>query len=460
MPLVFTLEDFLPTSPQLGGHMLHPIAATVRWLKGRLRRIQPKAMKPDLFPKVCHVWERLIDSEFELQNSADYAPHGWPPSMTLRDQGECIDDSQECDDDEIPFPSESGTEALVAHCLFKTYLAFDEAQGDGSDSGTDGGRARSFAETINYLLDEKEDETHPPHIAKEHVGALFAVIASSRLSDAERWLLGCGDPLSWGPEMGDDTALELAWHAVAEALELTHCAEVLIGKRVEPALKPVYDASYILGHDTLRIEFNGQTITLQNKHGGFYYLGHVLRKAEESDPFLDVVVLHKSYTNGLRRLAGAPVHGEFGTHEQEPAGNVHGMPVDAILDKKAIEDYQQRLREIDADLEAEKRMPNPAKRKELEKSRDFLIAELKASLTQKGTSKSFANSKDGKFKLSVGRKIERAIKAIEKKAPSLASHFSGAIQGIHSGKVRYERPEDGPFWDVNFPNSSRNRQSV
>jgi len=131
-------------------------------------------------------------------------------------------------------------------------------------------------------------------------------------------------------------------------------------------------------------------------------------------------------------------------YNEKPLAFVNG---DKQLDKKAKEDYQKRLEEIDSQLGIVIKNGDIGTQEKLEEEKQVLITEL-INATGFGNRSKKLSPEFEKYRLSTGQAIVRTMKKIESYIPELAQHLRDAINNPYSGTSLSYHPAKPIDWEL------------
>jgi tetratricopeptide (TPR) repeat protein len=147
-------------------------------------------------------------------------------------------------------------------------------------------------------------------------------------------------------------------------------------------------------------------------------------------------------SKGLRDLSVLLARPDQQTHVSELAG-APGLPTSdtgPVADRRALADYRDRLRRIDAELDSAD--AGPAEAEALSREREALLAELSAT-TGLGGRPRVAGSSTERMRKAVTYRIRHAIARIAGAHPELGRHLRASV---HTGTWCSYRPEHGVDW--------------
>jgi hypothetical protein len=126
----------------------------------------------------------------------------------------------------------------------------------------------------------------------------------------------------------------------------------------------------------------------------------------------------------------------------DPAAADRAAPSQPVLDRAAIQQYRQRLSQLDKEIDAFESGDTEGTAGEAEavararSERDWLLAELSANAGLGGRSRAFADGRE-RARLAVGRAIRRAFGHIDRADPVIGAHLRAAV---HTGAHCWYRP--------------------
>lgn len=184
-----------------------------------------------------------------------------------------------------------------------------------------------------------------------------------------------------------------------------------------PAVQPEQqapDSVFLADGDHWTISFVGQSIRLQDLKG-IRYLHHLL-----SRPGVEVHALEL-----VAACRDAPDPSPRG-----PAPDIDlaaGGDLGASLDRRAKEQYRQRLVEIEEDLEEAHRMGDEGRAARAEVDREFLVRELSRAIGLGGRDRRTGSDAE-RARVSVTRAVRLALARIDKHHAKLGAHLTHAIR--------------------------------
>lgn len=150
-------------------------------------------------------------------------------------------------------------------------------------------------------------------------------------------------------------------------------------------------------------------------------------------------------SKGMRDLAtllGAPgraVHVTELTGSPAASGSAQ-----AVLDRRALAEYRNRLAELDTELSAAAHDHDAARLRAAEREREFLLAELTGSVGLGGRSRSFADPTE-RARKAVSARVHDAIDRIDEVHPALGRHLA---KSVRTGAFCVYEPEHPVRWAV------------
>jgi predicted ATPase len=188
---------------------------------------------------------------------------------------------------------------------------------------------------------------------------------------------------------------------LAEEMRETDTARLMVEllqktSRVEPTRRAVLRPE----HGTWHIEFGGTSVHAPDLKG-FWHIRELVARPHQPVPALSLI----------------------GAERNEPVASADAGP---MLDRHALREYRQRLRELDDELDAAAMRSDTARQHDLNAERDALIAELKRA-TGLGGQPRRSGSPAEKARLNVTRTIRHAIADLAARAPELATHLDESI---------------------------------
>lgn len=150
---------------------------------------------------------------------------------------------------------------------------------------------------------------------------------------------------------------------------------------------------------------------------GLHYLGTLLANPRVEFRALDLIV------------AGARSRGVSGV--AVPELGVDSQDGFVVLDDQAKAAYRQRIRDLEADIEAAEEASDIGRAERARAELDFLVAELTAALGLGGRDR-VTGSPVERARVSVTKAIRRAVERIAKADPDLAVHLS---ESVRTGRI-------------------------
>jgi hypothetical protein len=148
---------------------------------------------------------------------------------------------------------------------------------------------------------------------------------------------------------------------------------------------------------------------------------------------------------GLRDLAYLLARPAVEVHVRELAGaGASGGDAGDVIDRRALEQYRRRLRELDADLVEAEDHHDRARAEQMRIEREFLLAELRAAVGLGGRARR-AGDPGERARKAVSGRIRQAIDRIENDAPALARHLRNSVK---TGTFCVYRPESAVNWQL------------
>ena len=187
-------------------------------------------------------------------------------------------------------------------------------------------------------------------------------------------------------------------------------------------------------HDTVyEIAGPGELVHLEWM-AGLGYIGKLLRRPGEAIRFTELI---------------ADDTPERATEAAEQTAN-ESLGLDQwsdqpVLDKQALREYRERLREIEAELDDARKYNDSGKQERLEEEKRGILAGVR-SATGLGDKARNLNSDIDKLRSRISMAIGRVCKKLEEQqAPKLAEHFRESISA-EKGAFRYAPTLEIPPW--------------
>jgi tetratricopeptide (TPR) repeat protein len=151
---------------------------------------------------------------------------------------------------------------------------------------------------------------------------------------------------------------------------------------------------------------------------GFRYVERLLVEPGREFHVLDLVAVEQgTLPTNSHAVGPVDLDGQVGN-----AGS--GLP---MLDEAARNAYRRRLAEIDDDIDTAALMNDPARRQRAEQEREFLLAELTASVGLGGRLRSVGSDAE-RARTAVTRSIRYALEQLARHQPAMSGHLEHAIR--------------------------------
>jgi tetratricopeptide (TPR) repeat protein len=152
--------------------------------------------------------------------------------------------------------------------------------------------------------------------------------------------------------------------------------------------------------------------------------------------------VHVRHAKGVADLAVLLANGgrEVHVRELEGVAGAGGSSHQEMLDPTAVEQYRQRLRDLEGDLDEADRHGDLARAAALAAERDTLVDQLTHAFGLAGRTRSVATDPDERLRKAVSARVRASIDRIEQLDPHLGRHLRSSIRTGFWCSYQPERP--------------------
>jgi hypothetical protein len=157
--------------------------------------------------------------------------------------------------------------------------------------------------------------------------------------------------------------------------------------------------------------------------------------------------VHVRHAKGIADLAVLLARGGREVHVRELAGTAGegGLSEQPVLDSTAVEQYRERLRDLEEDLDEADRHGDPARAATLAAERDALVEQLTQAFGLAGRARSVAADPDERLRKAVSARVRASIDRVEALDPPLGRHLRSSVR---TGFWCSYQPEQPVHWTV------------
>jgi len=206
-----------------------------------------------------------------------------------------------------------------------------------------------------------------------------------------------------------------------------------------PSPEPTCHHRFVQRGKNWLLEFDGYVVPMSDSRG-MKYLAQLLRQ-----PGLEIHVLdlERAVEGGLDPAARIDHRAVSDVLEELSTASVGIGDSWPVFDDQARKAYQQRISELEEEIEAAEEMGNADQAEALRSEKGAILDHLKAATGLGGRVREWGSAAE-KARSNITQAIKRALKEVEAVHPALAAHLKSVSTGYYCS---YKPLGDPPAWE-------------
>lgn len=247
--------------------------------------------------------------------------------------------------------------------------------------------------------------------------------------DVEYWIVLSGVERCRNTELYDDLNLkfdqaELRGYPVPFPIRRKSIDPIKIGDSLSSELSSLVDNVFRREGDYWSITFEGTTIRLRNTKGVRHIVNLIKHQGQELHVLYMVAAQEKPQIGSLETAPRKITEREL----TEAGLKVSGLgDAGEVLDQKAKDEYERRLRDLEKDLEEAQKFYDPGRATKIRMELDLIKEQLKGAIGLGGRARKAADIVE-RARSNIRNRIKDALNKIREENPSLGQHLTNAIK--------------------------------